>query len=152
MLFNSYSFLFIFLPVVVIAFFAVPHRTFRLSLIVVASVLFYGMSGIQHAIVLSVEIAWVFLMTRGDVARNKIRLSLSLVPVFAGLIYYKYTTFLLADILMIKQTGTDEYFNLFSGAVLPAGISFFTFQLAAYAIDRYRNSIDQPPDFLAFTA
>jgi alginate O-acetyltransferase complex protein AlgI len=152
MLFNSYSFLFIFLPVVVIAFFAIPNRTFRLSLIVIASVLFYGMSGLQHAIVLSVEIAWVFFVTRGDVARNKIRLLLALVPVFAGLTYYKYTTFLLADILMIEQTGTGEYFNLFSGTVLPAGISFFTFQLAAYAIDRYRNSIDQPPDILAFTA
>jgi hypothetical protein len=57
MLFNSYSFLFFFLPTVVLLFFSVRNQFFRLLTIITASLIFYGLSGIEHAIVLSVEIA-----------------------------------------------------------------------------------------------
>ncbi|MBO6949696.1 MAG: MBOAT family protein [Rhodospirillales bacterium] len=153
MLFNSYLFLFAFLPVVAAAFFVVRHRTCRLWLIICASFLFYGMSGVQHATVLGLEVVWVYLIARSPRAvGDPIRLTLSLVPIFLALFYYKYIGFFIADVLMIKETDTAEAFSLFSDVVLPAGISFFTFQLAAFAIDRYRGDVDEPPSFSGFAA
>lgn len=152
MLFNSYSFIFAFLPLVVVCFFAIPHRRFRLALIVVSSFIFYGIAGIQHAIVFAAEIVWVFALTHNRRIRaNKPLLTATVVPLIAALVYYKYATFLLSDVLNLPRSDT-EIFHLFSQVVLPAGISFFTFQLAAYAVDRYRGAIEEPPTFAEFAA
>ncbi len=153
MLFNSYSFLFLFLPLVVTIFFLIPVRRVRLGLIVISSFVFYGASGLQHAVVLGIEIVWVYAITCGSaIVGNRLRLAVCVIPVFGGLIYYKYAAFIIADVLMLNSTNAPEAFDMFSGAVLPAGISFFTFQLAAFAFDRFRGKVDRPPSLFAFAA
>ncbi len=153
MLFNSYSFLFFFLPTVVLLFFSVRNQFFRLLTIITASLIFYGLSGIEHAIVLSVEIAWVYWITSSPAfVRNPLRLFLCIAPVLLALIHYKYVTFIVADVLLLKPNDTEEVFDFFANAVLPAGISFFTFQLSSFAIDRYRGQVQEAPTLMIFAA
>lgn len=67
-------------------------------------------------------------------------LAAAVAPLFLALIYYKYLGFLLGQVLGLDAR-RDTTFDLFTDILLPAGISFFTFQLAAYAIDRYRGEV-----------
>ena len=48
---------------------------------------------------------------------------------------------------MLDGGNGGQGFDLFRNIILPAGISFFTFQLVAYAIDRYRGEIAEPIGF-----
>ena len=153
MLFNSYAFIFIFLPFVMACFFLVRNRQFRLLLIVVSSMIFYGLAGVEHAVVLVVEILWVYALAySAAIVGNRLRLAVCVSPVFLGLIYYKYATFIVADVLMLNSAQNGEVFEMFANTVLPAGISFFTFQLTAFAFDRFRGKVDRPPSLFAFAA
>lgn len=153
MLFNSYLFLFLFLPIVVASFFFARSQTIRLVLIVSASFLFYGLAGIEHAIVLGIEILWVYACCRSsELVNNVVRLTVCILPIFSALFYYKYITFFVSDVLMLKTQDYNEVFAIFSDTVLPAGISFFTFQLSSFAFDRFRNTVEKPSSVLSFAA
>jgi alginate O-acetyltransferase complex protein AlgI len=84
--------------------------------------------------------------------RNPLRLFLCIAPVLLALIHYKYVTFIVADVLLLKPNDTEEVFDFFANAVLPAGISFFTFQLSSFAIDRYRGQVQEAPTLMIFAA
>ena len=53
------SFLFVFLPVVLMLFFLPGFQQWRAQILIVVSLVFCGVSGIEHAIVLCVDVAWV---------------------------------------------------------------------------------------------
>jgi len=145
MIFNDLAFLFIFLPGVLAAFFLPPLRRLRPWTLLVASFVFYGLSGLQHAVALAAGIAWVYLLSGTKGAEgNRWRLTVAIVFPALALVYYKYTGFLIAGVLGL-DSATDGGFSLFRDVVLPAGISFFTFQLIAFAIDRYRGEIPESP-------
>lgn len=57
------------------------------------------------------------------------------------LIYYKYTNFIVNDVL-----GFNNLVNI----VLPIGISFFTFQAISYLIDVYRGDVEASKSFINF--
>ncbi|MDH3235372.1 MAG: MBOAT family protein [Alphaproteobacteria bacterium] len=150
MIFNDLAFLFIFLPAVLAVFFLPPLRGLRPWTLLFASFVFYGLSGLEHAIALAAGIVWVYLVsgTKGA-AGNRWRLAAAIVMPALALFYYKYTGFLIASVLGIEASAGTE-FSLFRDVVLPAGISFFTFQLIAFAIDRYRGDIPTVPRFGLF--
>jgi hypothetical protein len=77
--FNQFHFVFLFLPLVVALFHFPPLHRVRVELLVAASFVFYGASGLTHAAVLAACILWVFLVQRGDGARgNPWRLALAI--------------------------------------------------------------------------
>ncbi|MFQ5763502.1 MAG: MBOAT family O-acyltransferase [Rhodospirillales bacterium] len=146
MIFNQFEFLFLFLPAVLIAFNAPRCGGLRPLLLVSASFVFYGLSGIEHAVVLATGIVWVYLWTRGDaIVGSKAWLVIAVVPPVGALFYYKYLGFFLRELVGADIATGGETFELFANIVLPAGISFFTFQLVSFAIDRYRDEIDNVP-------
>lgn len=57
------------------------------------------------------------------------------------LIYFKYTNFIVDDVLGL---------NLGLRIVLPIGISFFTFQAISYLIDVYRGDVEASKSFINF--
>ena len=133
------------------AFFAPGIARSRGLVLIVASLVFYGFSGIEHAIILITGIIWVYLVTyHQGIKGNKNRLALAVIPPALALVYYKYTTFLLVDVLHLTKSDNPTSFDLYTNIILPAGISFFTFQLISYAIDRYRQEIETPPQFINF--
>lgn len=150
MLFNDLNFLILFLPAVTITTWWLVPDQFRIQVLIIASFIFYGMSGWEHALLLLMSTLWVYLFTHGLLAiGSRCRLVLAIAFPVAALVYLKYTNFILYDVLSLESSGDEGAFSLFRDVVLPAGISFFTFQLIGYAIDRYRGSVKEPPTLKA---
>jgi len=146
-IFNQFEFLLLFLPAVVCLFSISLLRPLRPYLLISASLLFYGFSGWEHTAVLVLDIVWVWWVVRTPAAvGGRLRLAVAIVPPFLALFYYKYLGFVLEQ-FVLGAAPASSGFDLFEKVILPAGISFFTFQLAAYAIDRYRGDIPDPPAF-----
>lgn len=143
MIFNSLEFI-IFFIVVVALYFAMPHRM-RWVLLLAASYIFY-MAWRAELIILilfsTLANYWVsHQIHRSDGKRKKNLLILSLVINFGLLLIFKYFIFLSdSAYLLMGQLGftvTPSEFDI----ILPMGISFYTFQAAAYTIDVYRGQI-----------
>ncbi|MFD2235230.1 MBOAT family O-acyltransferase [Phaeospirillum tilakii] len=143
MLFNSPVFLLLFLPLSAALFFWEPLRRWRLPLVTVLSLLFYDISaGDKQLLILAVCIGWVHLLA---VPGNGRRLALALALPVGVLLYFKYAGFLLGtvglgDLVRPAKEG------------IPAGISFYVFHLASFAIDRYRGDIPARPPLAAFAS
>jgi len=138
MLFNSYIFIFCFLPVVLLGFHLLgKYRDQRLALgwLVGASLFFYGwwnppyLALILASIVLNYAIGRVLL----DRPRQSV-LVFGLLLNIALLGYFKYANFFIENIHML---GFDDM--VLEQVVLPLAISFFTFQQIAYLCDAYKG-------------
>lgn len=145
MIFNQFEFLFLFLPVAIAAFFVARPRRVRAFVLLSISFLFYAFSGLEHAAVLFCGILWVYGLTHSSGMKgNTLRLTLAIIGPLLALAYYKYSRFIVTQVLLLSPQENDIVFSLFDSVLLPAGISFFTFQLVAYAIDRYRGTLEKP--------
>lgn len=150
MLFNSYSFLLFFLPVVLAGFYAIGiwhHARSAQLWLIGASFFFYGWWDYHFLVLLIFSILFNFGVGRrlalsvlpapGDTGRYW--LLVSGISVNLALIgYYKYAGFLSDAIAMMS--GAD--FHL-TGIVLPLAISFFTFQQIAFLVDAYRHEAEE---------
>lgn len=148
MLFNDWKFLFLFLPVVLTVSFTL-RGGWRELFLVAASFAFYGFTGWAHAIVLAVCILWTHLFTNQGLRPSRLQVTLAILVPAAMLLYFKYGNFLLANLGAFFGF-TPPVLPVAGDASLPAGISFFTFHLIAYAIDRYRSTVEQPQPLLRF--
>ncbi|NFV79047.1 MBOAT family O-acyltransferase [Magnetospirillum aberrantis] len=145
MLFNSPPFLLLFLPLSALLFFWRPLRRWRLPIVTVLSLLFYDISaGDKQLGILIGCIAWVYIISNSPKAQgNGRRLAAALVVPAAVLVYFKYAAFLLTTI------GFPNVLPSGKGGI-PAGISFYVFHLASFAIDRYRGDIVTRPSPATF--
>jgi alginate O-acetyltransferase complex protein AlgI len=151
MLFNDFRFLFVFLPVVLALFFVPGAHRLRGVMLLLASLGFYASSGVEHAAVLCACIVWVFAVTWSPrFVGNRALLALAVAGPAAALFHYKYLGFFVRDVLGLSAGASPALFSLFGSIVLPAGISFFTFELVSYAVDRYRGQIPERPGFVRF--
>ncbi len=139
MLFSSVTFLYAFLPVVLVGYALLPSRA-RNPWLLLTSVVFYAF-GEPRWVVLLLLCAlsgWCFglLMERFRGGRGaKVALACGLILDLGLLAFFKYADFLV------------ETFDALTGAAVPApgiplplGISFFTFQAMSYLIDVYRGT------------
>ena len=151
MIFNSAVFLFAFFPLVLLLFFVERLRFYRTEILLVLSLCFYAYSGVQYAIMLAAETAAVYwIVSRPDFTQRRSMLALAIGIPMAVLIFYKYANFLLRDVLLLSDDSTGPAFRFFHDAVLPAGISFFTFEFISFAIDRWRGKIIEVTGFSKF--
>lgn len=147
MLFSSISFLYYFLPCVLLLYFAAPKRL-KNSVLLLASLFFYGWGEPKYLVFMLVSIAqgYVFGLLiekyRG-MKRSKLFLTASVLFSLGLLGYCKYADFLI------------ENFNAATGLsvplleiALPIGISFYTFQILSYAVDVYRGSVGAQKNFI----
>lgn len=135
MLFNSYEFILLFLPITLV--FYLVCRQFgwtRLSLtwLVTASLFFYGWWNPAYLILILASVIFNFLlgMWMSSVASKKLLLLVGIAANLALLFYYKYATFFIGTWLYIS-TGEFDGGTVF----IPLAISFFTFQQIAYLVD-----------------
>ena len=149
MLFNSYPFIFVYLPVVFAGFFLtaryISHRAATFVL-VLASFAFYGYWDYHYVPLLFASISFNYLVGRqiGRTAHRKRWLVCGLALNVALLGYFKYTDFFLTTVNDIS----GSHFDL-PHIILPLGISFFTFTQSAYLVDAYRNEAAKH-DFLTY--
>lgn len=146
MLFNSYQFVFIFLPLA-LAGFAVLGRLGRprasLTWLTIASIGFYGWWNPINLLIMGPSVLLNYLLGRKllKVVDDSPRLAqglliLGIVGNLAFLSYFKYKNFFLE--ISNDAFGTDF---VFSQIILPLGISFITFQKIAFLVDIYSGRI-----------
>ena len=155
MLFNSFAFLFVFLPVVVVAYFAVPRHRARLVLIVVASYVFYAYAKWWFALLMAASTVIGYVGGRVlERNRSKAVLALTIASLLALLGAFKYAAFvggnLTSFVGVITAQGFPGIHSFLNGIVLPIGISFYTFEGISYAVDVYRGDLPAERDPLRY--
>ena len=153
MLFNSYEFIFLFLPITLIIYFLLNKYNKNIlakSWLVIASLYFYSYFNKIYLILIIVSILVNYFigtelnMKTNNVIRRKVLLIFGILFNLGALGYFKYYDFFVENINYIFKTN----FNLLH-IMLPLGISFFTFQQLSYVIDNYhRKSLNY--DFLSY--
>lgn len=138
MLFNSYVFLFVFLPIVLCCYFLsekFANRQLSICILVVASLFFYGWWNPSYLLLITFSILVNFNIGKLLVSNKSKFLLLAGLIFNLGLIsYFKYFNFLMENISVALSNQTMSY-----DIVLPLAISFFTFQQIAFLIDAYRG-------------
>jgi D-alanyl-lipoteichoic acid acyltransferase DltB (MBOAT superfamily) len=154
MLFNSFEYIFAFLPLVFFLYFALSNVRIKLAKIVLilASFFFYAWWKLEYLPILLASIVFNFTVAdliREDKLQNflpkKAVLVLGIMANVALLGYYKYADFFIEN--ANRALGT-EYSSL--KLLLPLAISFFTFQQITYLVDSYRGDIKKH-SFLSYT-
>ena len=152
MLFSSLTFLFGFLPILLIIYFIVKNRNIRNLILLLFSLVFYAWGEPKYIILMLITITVVYLfgiiIDKFDIEKKykekKISLLLCIIVVIGNLIFFKYTNFLLDNLRNIFG------FNIKNlNIVLPIGISFYTFQILSYIIDLYNKKIKVQKNILS---
>ncbi len=147
MLFNSYEFILVFLPIAVSGFYLLGRylgaRT-GLAWLIGASLIFYGMWYPAHLVLIGTSILCNFtlgvLVDRNQGKRSKYILTTLGILFNLGLLgYYKYADFIADNLELVLPVLWDT-----EGIVLPLAISFFTFQQIAYLVDVYKGETNEP--------
>ena len=143
MLFNSYAFIFGFLPITLIVFFGLTK--FRLlkiatAWLVIASLAFYAYWNIAYLPLLLISIGCNYFIGKSiehvqpATHQSKKLLWIGIGINLALLAYYKYATFFITSLEHLLSTDWQV-----PEIILPLGISFYTFTQTAYLVDAYHG-------------
>lgn len=151
MLFSSITFLYYFLPCVLILYFAVPKCLMN-AVLLLSSLFFYAWGEPKYVIlmVISILCAYIFGLIiekyRGSRGAKTVMI-ISVLISLSALVYFKYSDFFITN--FNKATGLDiELLNI----ALPIGISFYSFQIVSYTIDVYRGDVKARKNPIALAA
>ena len=133
MLFSSATFLFLYLPVVIGIYYAVPRKA-RNAFLLVANLVFYGWGEWEYAFLMLAcalvnQVAGMIIEAKPRY--RKVALVGALALSLGSLGYFKYAGFI-ARLLGL---------NLAAQIHLPLVISFYTFQTISYVLDVYRGQV-----------
>lgn len=154
MTFNSIQFL-IFYPIVALLYFLLPKRL-RWIMLLAASYYFYAFyqAELLFLIIGTTAVSWcmAFAIERTQKRwKRRLCLSLTLVVCLGVLFFYKYANFFVGSAVGIINLLGGHAPEIIINAVLPVGISFYTFQTLSYVIDVYRGNVvtERNPFFYA---
>jgi alginate O-acetyltransferase complex protein AlgI len=138
--FNSVEFLFFLFPVTLALYYAVPRQG-RVQLLLLSSFIFYSWSGTLHLGFMLISILWGFV-TAFLVEKRHTRTALWFCISLPLAILYlaKYLNFTLNSVGAGPEV--RDFFITILSIALPAGISFYTFELVSYAIDIHDKKIE----------
>ncbi len=142
MVFSSLLFMFRFLPVVLVLYFAAPRKVRNLILFVF-SLFFYAWGEPRYVFLMLFSITMDYTMGRliskfkeqGKLKKAKFALAFSVTVNLGILAFFKYADFIIGSI----NGGLGVSLPM-PGVPLPIGISFFTFQTMSYTVDVYRGA------------
>jgi len=147
MVFNSYQFIFVFLPIVVVVFFGIgrTYRAWALRWLIAASLFFYAWWRPLNVLIIAPSVLINFMLARllqrlcKQQSRGTARVVLLLGVAFnvAFLGYFKYSNFLVG--VVNDAFGTQM---VLARIILPLGISFITFQKIAFLIDVHAGRVE----------
>jgi len=154
MVFSSYLFIFFFLPLALLGYYAAPKKLRHLTL-TIFSYIFYGWANPWFCLLMlfntSVDYTNGRLMGAYP-TRKKLFVTISIVCDLAILGFFKYFNFGLDNYnATMAALGIPEaqYLGFFR-VVLPLGISFYTFQSMSYVIDVYRGDAKVVTNFIDY--
>ncbi|MGN0691267.1 MAG: MBOAT family O-acyltransferase, partial [Oscillospiraceae bacterium] len=171
MVFSSLTFLYFFLPVIMILYFFAGTKV-RNVILLVSGLLFYAWGEPFYIVIMLISTLIDYtagrLMDKFDDDDKKRRacLLVSVIMNVGLLSIFKYSNFIFDNISsLVGQTVTNPFvsvnkwlngifpFELNEKRIdLPIGISFFTFQSMSYTIDLYLRKIKVQKSFLSFAA
>src|SRR5690554_589864 len=142
MLFNSFVFLFAFLPLLLVLYYVTPKK-YRNYTLLLFSLIFYAWGGVSYSLILisSILINYLFVkQIEKNIAHKKRWLIVGLILNILIIVLFKYLDFILYNINVLGYAfDTDFPLIPFQNIILPLGISFFTFQQMSLIWDVYRN-------------
>ena len=157
MLFNSFVFLGVFLPITYVVFWMLRSASPRYIWLTITGYVFYGYWDPRFTLLMGFSTLVSYLAGLGflrweDPRRRKLCLVVPIVIDLCLLGFFKYTNFLLSTVH--DTAGLFDYdlavpqWNI----ILPIGISFYTFHTISYIVDSYRRVITPTRNFFEFSA
>ena len=140
MLFTSITFLYYFLPLVLIFYFITPKK-YRNIILLISSIIFYAYGEPKYVFLMLLEIiiSYYGAILIDKYPRYKETILAIFITIHLGLLcIFKYTNFLISNINNIFNSNIS-HLNI----IMPIGISFYTFQIISYLVDVYRKKV--PP-------
>ncbi|MGF1478098.1 MAG: MBOAT family O-acyltransferase [Cyanophyceae cyanobacterium] len=143
MLFNSYIFIFCFLPITLTIFFCLARfRQLQAAKVwlTISSLFFYGYWNISYlpllvgSIIFNHQIGHRIALTKPESRQAKALLWIGICVNLAAIAYYKYANFFLTSVNVVANTRLA-----LPTIILPLAISFYTFTQIAYLVDAYRG-------------
>ncbi len=136
MLFTSISFLYYFLPTIIILYFITPKK-YRNYILLIFSIIFYMYGEPKYVILMLVEILVAYFdALLIDKYKSKEIFLITIIIHIGLLCVFKYTDLFIGTINSIFKSNIS-----FLNIALPIGISFYTFQILSYVIDVYRGKV-----------
>lgn len=149
MLFSSITFLYYFLPILLLVYFVVPNK-YKNRVLLLFSLIFYFYGEPRYIWVLLLS-CFINFYAGKWIGKNRTTkkatfiLIASILMNVGLLFYFKYTNFMFQNINQLF----DTHIPILS-IVMPIGISFFTFQTLSYVIDVYQNKVSYNKSLLDF--
>lgn len=148
MLFNSYEFIFIFLPITFFIYFYLLEKRLIIgakTFLVFSSLFFYSWWNIIYLPLILGSILFNYAigskLIKSFDNKNRSKKYFLIVGIMLNLLllgYFKYSDFFISNYNLL----TDSSVELFH-FILPLGISFFTFTQIAYLVDSYRGEAQE---------
>lgn len=143
MLFTSISFLYYFLPLVLIMYFIVPRKYKNLILFIFSLLFyFYGEPKYIFLMLLEIFVAYIGAILVDKYKSKDIFIFIIFIHILL-LVIFKYTDFII-EIFNNVFNFNLKLFNI----SLPIGISFYTFQIISYIVDVYKGKVKVQKNFL----
>ena len=143
MLFTSISFLYYFLPIVIILYFIVPKK-FKNFILFLSSIFFYFCGEPIYTFLMIGEIFIAYVGARYLEKHRKKSILVSLIAIHIGALgLFKYSDFTINNINQIFGSKIPLL-----KLALPIGISFYTFQIISYVVEVYRGKVKAQKSFL----
>ena len=143
MLFSSMTFIYVFLPIVLLLY-LISKKELHNPILLIASIIFYAWGEPKYLAIMLITILVNYLGAIGIEKYDKFRKPILILTVIADLgflFYFKYFDFVLSNINSIFNCDISLL-----KIVMPIGISFYTFQAMSYLIDVYRKEVKAQKD------
>jgi alginate O-acetyltransferase complex protein AlgI len=153
MLFNSVSYL-LFLIAVVAVFWTITPG-WRLRLLLVASMMFYGLWRLEFLLLITFSALADFYLAivigrETRAAWRRFFLGCSVVVNLLLLGYFKYAYFVTTNLETLGRLFGEQWSINLGEIILPLGISFYTFLSLSYTIDVYRRLCEPTRNFTVY--
>jgi len=154
MLFNSSTYLLVFLPLVTVMYWHLPKRP-RMWLIFFVSIIFYGFWRFDFVplVLFSALLDYILAILIGRTENLQSRRRLLLISIVANLSIlglFKYLAFFTESAFSIARLIGYEPGPIELKIILPLGISFYIFQTMSYTFDVYRRDLPPEHDILKY--
>src|SRR5688572_16047637 len=155
MLFNSFVFLFAFLPIAYVVFWSLRTASARYIWLTVTGYVFYGYWDPRFVLLMAFSTLVSYFAGLGflrwtDERRRRLLLVVPITVDLALLGFFKYTNFILDSARSLL--GLSEMAVPHLNIILPIGISFYTFHTITYIVDSYRGVITPTRNIFEFSA
>ena len=141
MVFSSIVFLYIFFPIMLLIYFAVPKK-FKNAVMILASLIFFAWGEIKYIFIMLILAVMDFLCGKGidknegNKKKQRLYLFIDIGVNLLILFFFKYADFIISNINAVLHIQIP-LLNI----PLPIGVSFNTFQSLSYIIDVYRGTV-----------